>query len=134
MPEYDDIRDGVFEFESYGKCVFKSNIERDKGSRTDIISYNNDMDKYKLKVDIHIGNQAIKYTREMIISIIKNYWDCICKKGCHRHIIGYEFAVDTGTHTPVCCRKPVYGFHESKIIIKITKLLDNSWIKKCSSS
>ena len=47
-------------------------------------------------------------------------------------ILGYEFAIDTGDATPVCCKKPHYGPHESKIINKhIRVLLGNAWITQC---
>ena len=28
----------------------------------------------------------------------------------------FEFCLDTGNSPPVCCRQPVYGFYESKIM------------------
>ena len=47
-------------------------------------------------------------------------------------ILHFEFAIDTGGSAPVCCRKPRYGPHESKIIMtQIQVLLDNGWIRPC---
>ena len=49
-------------------------------------------------------------------------------------MLGYELCIDTGSHTPYCCKKPTYGAHESKIIMKhIMKLLDMGWITHCES-
>ena len=49
-------------------------------------------------------------------------------------MIGFEFCLDTGNHTPYCCRKPSYGVNESKIIMShVTKLLDMGWIKDCDT-
>ena len=31
----------------------------------------------------------------------------------------FEFCIDTDNSPPVCCRQPVYGFHESKIMTKL---------------
>ena len=54
------------------------------------------------------------------------------KEGCKRPIIGYKFGIDTGTAKPVCCKKPTYGFYESKIIMEqIMELLKNGWIRLC---
>ena len=39
MPVYDDIDDGVFEFQSYGKCVFRPHNTWKQGSRSDIIEF-----------------------------------------------------------------------------------------------
>ena len=52
--------------------------------------------------------------------------------GTHRSILGYEFGIDTGGAKPVCCRKPSYGPHESKIIMaQVEQLKNNNWIRKC---
>ena len=81
---------------------------------------------------MHIGNVASEADIDIIKDIIKEYWDCFCERGCHRPILDYEFGIDTGDHTPVCCRKPSYGFHESKVIMQqIEKLLQNKWARKC---
>ena len=132
MPVYDDVDDGVFEFKSYGKCVFRPNATWDAGSRSDLIVFNEMEDSQELQKDLRIGTHASTASKARIIDIIKKYWDTFCEKGCHRTIIGYEFSIDTGDHTPVCCRKPSYGFHESKIIMEqIKALLANKWIRKC---
>ena len=52
-------------------------------------------------------------------------------------ILHFEFAIGTGTggSPPVCCRKPHYGPHESKIIMtQIQVLLDNGWIRLCKGA
>ena len=47
---------------------------------------------------------------------------------------GFEFGIDTGTHTPVCCKKPHYGPHKTKIIVKnINVLRDNGFIEKITT-
>ena len=47
-------------------------------------------------------------------------------------MLDFEFCIDTGNSPPVCCRQPVNGFHDSKIIIKlIVDLEANNLIKDC---
>ena len=94
--------------------------------------FNKSSDTTELTKDLRFGKHITPENKNVITGLIKKYWDCFCAKGCHRPIIGYEFTIDTGTHTPVCCRKPSYGFHEAKVIqTQITTLLGNKWIRKC---
>ena len=44
----------------------------------------------------------------------------------------FEFCIDTGNSSLVCCRQPVYDFHENKIMKKlITDLEANNLIRDC---
>ena len=71
-------------------------------------------------------------TRDDIIQIIQKYWDCFCKEGARRTILGYEFGIDTGDSKPVCCKKTTYGPYKSKIIMEqVQKLQSNGWVKRC---
>ena len=66
--------------------------------------------------------------------LIKAFWDVFAPEGIQRTMHGFEFAIDTGSLTPVCCKKPVYGPHESKIILKAMEALRKlSWIYLCAS-
>jgi hypothetical protein len=47
---------------------------------------------------------------------IKAHWDCFLKEGMKRHILGYEFAINTGKTQPVCCKQPQYGPHEAGVM------------------
>ena len=72
-------------------------------------------------------------TKDSLISLVTTYWDCFCEEGARRPIIGYEFAINTGSSKPVCCKKPNYVPYESEIIMKqIVSLLKNDWIEKCA--
>ena len=67
-----------------------------------------------------------------MIQIIHKHWDCFCKEGSRRTILGYEFGIDTGDSKPVFCKKPAYGPCESKIIMyQVQKILANGWTKLC---
>ena len=132
MPIYTDIDNGVFEFESYDKYMFRPTYNWDAGERTDIIMFNESSNTVELTKDLRFGKHITPENKIEITDLIKKFWDCFCVKGCHRPIIGYKFAIDTRTHTLVCCRKPSYGFHEAKIIQnQIASLLGNKWIHKC---
>ena len=41
-------------------------------------------------------------------------------------MLDFEFYINTGNSPPVCCRQPVYDFHESKIMTKIIADLEAS--------
>ena len=132
MPVYDDIHEGVFDYKQYGNCVFRPTFSWDSGKRTDIIAWDDSKHSAELHKGLHVGSLASAAIRLEIIAIIKRHWDCFCDEGSHRTILGYEFAIDTGDHTPICCKKPTYGFHESKVIMKhVLTLLANVWIRKC---
>ena len=87
----------------------------------------------ELTKDIRIGATVPEdSTRHQLKDLVIKYWDCFCKEGARRTIIGYEFAIDTGDSKPVCCRKPYYGPYESEIIMEqIKALLANGWIEDC---
>ena len=49
--------------------------------------------------------------------------------------MGFEFSIDTGDHTPVCCNKPVYGPYETNVIMEhIKTLLHNKWAREIQGS
>ena len=52
-----------------------------------------------------------------------------------RPILEFEFCLNTGNSPLVCCRQPVYGFHENKIMTKqIADLEANGLITNCEGS
>ena len=110
MPVYDDVPEGVFDYPFHGTCEFCSKFSWKPHKRNDIIVWDTTCYSKELEKDIRIAF----------------YDEC-----SHRPIIGYEFAINTGEHTPVCCKKQSYSHHESKIIMKnIAKLLLNKWARK----
>ena len=49
--------------------------------------------------------------------------------------MGFDFSIDTGASPLVCCPKPHYGPHESKIIMgHIRDLIHNDWIYECGGA
>jgi hypothetical protein len=81
---------------------------------------------------LRIGNNIDLATWGKIKMLVQKYWDVFYKAGVYKTVLGFEFAIDTGSSQPVCCRKPSYGPHKSKIILDQQKiLLANGWIHKC---
>jgi hypothetical protein len=127
-----DIDDGFFDYEVYGRAVFRPKTRWTPGTRSDIIEFVAERHTEELMKNLKVGEHVDSETKEKIISIIQKYWDCFCAEGARRPILGYEFGIDTGSAKPVCCRKKQYGPYESSIIMKQVKsLLDNDWIYEC---
>ena len=117
------------------KTVFKQkNITQVEG-RNDIIYFGGkdggmkELDGKELDANLKIGPSASPEQRQQIIGIIKKHWDCFCKRGAKRTILGFEFGIDTGASPPVSCKIRQYGPHESKIMM-VQGLLDNDWIEE----
>ena len=118
-PEYhgDDV-DGILDYGQFGKCVYKGNLSRtDDSGREDIIFFDCHAHNAELQKGLRFDDSIDDNTRRVIVNIIKKYWDCFVQDGTHRPILGYEFGIDTDGAKPVCCRKPSYGPHDSKIIM-----------------
>ena len=97
-----DVDEGVFHFERLGKCVFKLNEKWKDSNRTNIIEFDPKKDETELQKNFKIGTTVDAQVRERILGIVRTYWDCFCSDGARRPILGYEFAINTGTHSPVC--------------------------------
>ena len=130
----DDIDDGIFDYTAYGRTFFrpKHTSKHVVPPRNDVILFNEDTDREELTAGLRVGSQVTDTLKGRIISIIEEFWDCFCKRGAYRPILGYEFGIDTGASKPVSARQVQYGPHESKIIMKqILDLLKNEWIREC---
>lgn len=100
-----DIDEGVFIFEKLGQCVFKQHEKWKNSERTDLIFFNPEKDTEELMANFKYGdkdNNLGDDTKSRILDIIKKYWDSFCSEGARRPILGYEYAINTGSHTPVC--------------------------------
>ena len=129
----DDIDDGIFDFEYYGKTFFRPKGEWSEGTRTDIIEFDPAEHSKELKTHLKVGSKIDTAITARVIDIIKRYWDSFCTEGAKRPILGFKFAIDTGNAKPVSCGKKQYGPYESDIIMKqVQALLDNNeWIYEC---
>jgi hypothetical protein len=131
MDYSNDIDDSVFEFEQFGQAICHP-PEPFSNIRTDIHLWDPARDMSELTKNLKIGTAVDPTTRAAITDIITSHWDCFYSEGVKYPILYFEFAIDTGASPPVCCKKPHYGPHESKIIMAhIAVLPDNGWIRKC---
>ena len=119
-----------------GKTVFKPTKFQPVPARHDIITFGDeDEDEAELEKHFKLGASATPESKSKILRLVQKYWDCFCKRGARRTIIGYEFGVDTGASKPVCCRVRQYGHHESRIMMEqIEALLKNDWIEEAQGA
>jgi hypothetical protein len=127
----DDIDDSIFLFEQHGKAVCRPAIPF-VNHRTDIHVWDATRDSSEFTNNFVIGPNVDPAVRKRIVDIIETHWYCFYSAGVRHTILDFDFAIDTGGSSPVCCRKPHYGPHESKIIMdQIDVLLNNGWIHPC---
>ena len=51
---------------------------------------------------LNIYKGAPSIARSTISKLDKVYWDCFAEEGINCPILRFEFAIDTGKHTPIC--------------------------------
>ena len=107
-----DVYDGMFDFKHYGKTVFRPKIQWAERPRTDLIIYNQIIDEEEMRKNLNVGEDVIEEHKITLEEVIIKYWDYFCKRGARRTILAYEFAIDTGVSSLVCCRRPTYNPHE----------------------
>ena len=126
-----DIDESVFEFEQFGKAICHP-PEPFINVRTDIHVWEKERDSPEFNKNFVIGLDVAPEIRDKIVDIIESHWDCFYGAGVQFPILYFEFAIDTGASAPVCCKKPHYGPHESKIIMAQLEVLKaNGWIRQC---
>ena len=96
------------------------------GKRADIIRFQ-PSDEQQLNKNIN-WTGCTEELKRMVLPIIKEYWDVFAEEGLRNPILGFQFVVDTGTATPVCCKLPRYGMHEGPVIRKICDGLKHNGI------
>ena len=131
MDYSNDIDESVFEFEQFGRTICHP-PEPFINVRTDVHQWERSRDQPEFDKNFVIGLDVDLATRTAIVDIIESHWDCFYGAGVKFPILYFEFAIDTGASPPVCCKKPHYGPHESKIIMEQVEVLKaNGWIRKC---
>jgi len=123
-----DLNKGIFLFESLGAAVFRP-ASWEPGMRTDFILFDENVHATEFNV-FKINCDSAGALLSTLKQILRAYMDCFAVEGICRVIFGYEFAIDTGDATPVCCKKPHYGPNETKVIGKHIRVLKgNDWIE-----
>jgi hypothetical protein len=109
-------------FKEEGKVIIKN--KRNLPPRDDIIQYNPELHSKTLDNKIQ-WRDCPEQWRPVIRAIIEEYYDCFEPKGMKRPIRGYLFNIDTGTSKPITCKTPRYGPHESKVMERLIKTLED---------
>ena len=103
--------------------------------RSDFILWGKTIDKLELQRDHHIGKDIDDTLRQSILDIIHDNWNSFYERDVSRSMLDFEFYLYTGNSLPVCCRRPVYGFHDIKIMnTQIADLEANGLIIDCEGS
>ena len=116
-----DVDEGIFLFKSLDAAVFQPK-PWEPGIRTDIILFDKTL-YIKGFNSVKINHKSAGALLPTLKQIVQVYWACFAAEGIRRVILGYEFAIDTGDATPVCCKKPHYGPNETKVISKHIRVL-----------
>ena len=131
-PSYSDVDEGLFVCPELGNTVLRQTVWK-PGVRSSKVNYSEDVDGDLLR-SVKFEDGLAASVKSTIQTLIKEFWDVFTPAGLKNPMLGYEFCIDTGRHTPYCCKKPAYGAHESKIIMKhVNKLLDMGWIHHCDT-
>ena len=100
--------------------------------RSGLILWDKSVDEPELLRDLLLGDDVDNAIRHKIINIIQDNWDSFWERGGSRPMLDFGFCIDVGNSPPVCCRQPVYSFHESRIMTKLIADLEaNKLIRDC---
>ena len=84
LPEYtseytSDICEGIFDFECFGKCVFRPKFTWDPGKREDLIMFDQDSHNKELVKNLNMNDSINNDIWDKITDMIKEFWDCFAK-------------------------------------------------------
>ena len=117
-----DIYEWVFSYSHYGHSVYRPKSKWNNIHRTDIITYNDTVDKMELETGLIIGKSVPMILKKRITTLIITYLDHFFNEGAKKTILDYAFAIDTGVSQPVFYRKPPYEPHENLLSWTISLL------------
>ena len=60
--------------------------------------------------------------------MVTEYWDLFCEDGFRRPIRGFSLQIDTGIHSPICCKPPRYVPHKSEVMRNLVEILDGNGV------
>ena len=58
--------------------------------------------------------------------MVKEYWFFFWEDVFCRPIQVFSFQIDTGSHSPICCKPPRYGPHESEVMQNLVEIMDEN--------
>ena len=114
-PVYTDIGEGHFICPDLGHTALRV-VNWEPGKRSETIAYSREKD-HKFLDGINFEEDTTPSVKTRILDMIRQFWDVYSPEGLKNPMLGYEFAIDTGAHTPYCCKKPSYGSNEGDIIM-----------------
>jgi hypothetical protein len=119
-----DLLDGMeLLYKDYGSSIRKDTAPLPP--RDDVLLFDPDINQTELDKNIR-WHQCPPNFQPPIVDIIKEYWDVFCEEGLRRNIRGFSCRIDTGDISPVCCKPPRYGPHESVIMNKLVAQLQHN--------
>src|SRR5210317_1141195 len=111
-------------FEDMGKVMIKEKAavpsQRDDA---DVIHWHKSIYEEELQKNLQWRDCPEEW-RPIFEAVVKEFWDVFAKEGMMKPILGYLFHVNTGTSKPITCKQPRYGPHESRVIVKLSKALE----------
>lgn len=121
-PEFQDLAETMdWLFEDSGKVAAKHKAGPEP--RNDIIVF--DPIRHQQRLDENMQwRDCPEGMKGPIEAIVKEFWDVFDATGMKRHILGYEFNIDTATVQPICCKQPRYGPHETRVITQLANALE----------
>ena len=125
-----DVLDGMeLLYKDHGASLRKRKAPLSPRDPNDIIHFDPKLHQEELDTNLKWGDCPIEH-RPAILALIKEYWDVFCQDGLRKPIRGYQCRIDTGDISPICCKIPRYGPHESKVITTLAlKLQDNEFVE-----
>ena len=73
-PDYtNDVDEGVFDFEQYGKALYRPQQTWKEGSDKNLITFNNDKNGKELNKHIKLNSRVTLGVRERLTLILKTY-------------------------------------------------------------
>ena len=93
----DNVEEGFFLYESLRKTAYRATTWQ-PGTRTDILPYKDSLYTEELK-SLDIGSVSTQASSLLITKLVRKFWDIFTKIGLKRSMLGFEFRIDTGTHT-----------------------------------
>ena len=126
-PEFvPDALDGMeLLYKDHGASLQKQKAPLPPRDPNNIIHFDPKLHQEELDSNLKWGDCPIKH-RPKILALIKEYWDVFCQDGLQKHICGYQCRINTGNISPICCKVPQYGPHESKVITMLTQKLESN--------
>ena len=65
---------------------------------------------------------------EKVKEVVTEYWDVFFEDGFRRPIQEFSFQIDTGSHSPICCKLPSYGPQKYEVMPNLVERVDENGV------